>query len=648
MLRFACSRSRAFSAALSRSPRAIVSIHTANPVQQPLSTFANQDKLPRLPIPELDATVARYLKSLRPLLNNEEYARAEKAASVFISSDGMGSVLQRRLQEVEQKAPYSWLEDIWLKKAYLEWRDPSYINVNWFASIADNPDFPLVTNAPRGQPTGIQITRAARLISHMLEANEAIDNQTLPAEVSRGTPFCMNQFKWQFGTTRIPRPECDELINQYPSSAKHILLMYRNQTVEVPVYNSNGERASLAQIASQLVFATKQIDTMLASNKLQLQPSVANLTAGHRDDWAKARSLLEQDPANHESLVKVDSSLFSICLDVDVDPQDTADIERTIGVLNHSDAGSNRWFDKSMQLIVLNSGRFGVNCEHTPVDALTTGRLLMELAENERGPYKDKKPCTELLEPTPIQWNVTPDVANIIEKVRSDAGALASNLKIRLGSMNDYGAQWIKTLGVSPDAYFQIVLQTAYYRHYGRPTPTYESSSLRKFLHGRTETIRSCTMESLEFSKVFDDTDIPLKKKLVYFQRAIATHVENSIAAASGKGVDRHLLGLRAQIQTPEEAAKATLFQDPSYIQSMSFGLSTSNVTPGERFRGGFAPVIADGYGINYAMDKNDIKFSVSEWLSSHTTDAVAFRETIYKTLSDLQEAGEYAKTNQK
>ncbi|KAJ2793889.1 hypothetical protein H4S07_006916, partial [Coemansia furcata] len=350
-----------------------------------------------------------------------------------------------------------------------------------------------------------------------------------------------------------------------------------------------------------------RVDKLLAAQAL---PSVANLTAGHRDDWTKARAILEQDAANRESLAKVDSSLFAVCLDVDVDPQDSIDPERSIAVFNHSDAGANRWFDKSMQLVIVNSGRLGVNCEHTPVDALTTGRLLMEISEKERGPVKDIKPCAALGESAPIQWNVGPDVVQIIDKVRKDAGVLAANLRIVLGQMDRYGAQWIKTLGVSPDAYFQVALQAAHYRHYGQPTPTYESSSLRKFLHGRTETIRSCTEESLAFSKAFGDKDMHVKKKLAYFQQAIAAHVELSKAAAAGKGVDRHLLGLRAQIQTPEEAERAWLFQDKAYIKSMSFGLSTSNVTPGEKFRGGFAPVILDGYGINYALDKNDLKFS--------------------------------------
>ncbi|KAJ2557529.1 hypothetical protein EV175_001288 [Coemansia sp. RSA 1933] len=632
----------------------VIQAHRHHPVPVPVpvllamrgravSTFANQDKLPRLPVPDLKATASRYLKSLRPLLSSDEYGRSERAVSSFVGSDGMGPILQQRLLEVERTAPYNWMEDMWLRKAYLEWREPTYINVNWYAVMADNPEMPLVGDAPRGQTTQVQIARAARLVAHLLEANDAVNDQTMPPEMHRGVPLCMNQFQWQFGTTRIPHAGCDRVVNQYPSTAKHILVMYRAQTVAVPVYGAGGQRASLAQIVNQLIQTTKRIDSMMAGKK-DRQPSVANLTAGNRDDWAAARELLEKDAANRASLETVDAALFVVCLDVDVDAQDTADVHRTIGVLNHSDAGSNRWYDKSIQLIVLNSGRFGVNCEHTPVDALTTARMLLEMSAKERGPYKDTAPCAELAPPEPIQWTVEPEVARLVHKARGEAGALASNLQILQDDAPEYGAQWIKTIGASPDAFFQIALQAAYYRHHGKPTATYESASLRKFLHGRTETIRSCTAEALAFSRALDDRDVPMAKKLALFQQAVAAHVELSVAAGSGNGVDRHLLGLRTQIRSPEEAERATLFCDPAYAQSATFALSTSNVTPGDRFRGGFAPVVAHGYGISYALDKTDIKFTVTDWRASAVTDAPAFRDTIRRTLADLYEAGEHAK----
>ncbi|KAJ1951386.1 hypothetical protein FBU59_000184 [Linderina macrospora] len=609
------------------------------------STFSNQSRLPRLPIPTLKDTATRYLRSLQPLLNPADYARSEKAVSEFIGPTGLGPVLQQRLQQVDAASPYSWLEDIWLKKAYLEWREPSYINVNWFAAIADNPDFPVTDETLAAQRvSAVQIARAARLVVHVLEFNDSLNRGELAPEMSRAGPLCMNQYKSQFGTTRIARETCDQIISQYPSTSKHFLLMYRDQPVSVPVYNASGERASLAQITAQIANAVKHVDELLATQPNSL-PSVAQLTAGHRDDWTKGRALLEQDADNRKAFAVTDDALFGVSLDVHGEPEQIATPEGCAAAFCHSEAGRNRWYDKAFQLIVLRNGRAGVNGEHAPVDALTTGRIAMEAAMKERGPYKDSAPISGLSEPSVVHWNVPSDVVQIIDKVRGDSAKLAQNLRIRLGNANEFGASWIKTLGVSPDAFFQLALQVAYFRQHGRPAPTYETASLRAFLHGRTETIRSCTPEAWAFAKAFDDRDVKLGTKIQLLRQAVDAHIEYTRAAAAGQGVDRHLLGLRVQIQDEGEAARASLFADPAYIQSMSFAMSTSNVSPGDLFRGGFAPVIADGYGINYALDKNDLKFTVSDWVDSSATDAEQLRQSIYQTLADLHEAGEFAKS---
>lgn len=71
---------------------------------------------------------------------------------------------------------------------------------------------------------------------------------------------------------------------------------------------------------------------------------------------------------------------------------------------------------------------------------------------------------------------------------------------------------------MSPDAYVQMVFQLAYYRIYKKPCPTYESASTRQFLHGRTETIRSCSQTSVAFTKAFDNPDVP-----VHFKKSLAS-----------------------------------------------------------------------------------------------------------------------------
>jgi len=603
------------------------------------STFSQQSKLPRFPIPTLEDTAKRYLKSVEPLLTPEELKATQSAVQTFVT--GLGPTLQARLHEVDKAAPYSWLEDIWLKKAYLEWRDPSYINVNWAANIGgDIANPPPLESIQRGKPTDMQLSRAARIVTHMLEANDAINNETFPVDKARGEPLDMDQFKLQFGTTRIPKAGCDEMSSTWPATSPNILVMYRDTCVAVPVYGPGGQRASTAQIEAQLRAATQAVDAEIQANGPQ--PSVANLTAAHRDLWSAARENLVRDPHNAAALKIVEDSLFGVCIDVDVDTATLNDADINWATYAHSgpNAGANRWFDKAIELVFLQNGRMGACCEHTPVDALTTGRLLFEsLAKEQGGADTATEPVAGLAPPQPIKWNLTPEVVSAIAEARETAGDLAANLRLKFGLAPDFGSKWIKTLGVSPDAFFQVALQAAYLREHAAPCATYESANLRKYLHGRTETIRSCTSEAFAFSRVLDDKYTDDKKKIELFKHAAKVQNALTVAAASGEGVDRHLLGLRVMMR-PDELDRATLFTDKAYALSSTFVLSTSNTGAGDLFRGGFAPVTADGYGVNYAVDPKNIKISISDWKSSPKTDAPRFKDTVEQTLKDVHALG--------
>lgn len=59
-------------------------------------TFAAQDNLPKLPIPDLEATCKRYLESLYPLQTHREHQDSENAVEEFLRTDGPG--LQDKLK----------------------------------------------------------------------------------------------------------------------------------------------------------------------------------------------------------------------------------------------------------------------------------------------------------------------------------------------------------------------------------------------------------------------------------------------------------------------------------------------------------------------------------------------------------------------
>lgn len=64
---------------------------------KPGITFAAQDKLPKLPIPDLEPTLKKYLLSLDPLQTAREHADSERACDEFLRTDGPG--LQDKLKQ---------------------------------------------------------------------------------------------------------------------------------------------------------------------------------------------------------------------------------------------------------------------------------------------------------------------------------------------------------------------------------------------------------------------------------------------------------------------------------------------------------------------------------------------------------------------
>lgn len=70
--------------------------HT-NPESKPGVTFAAQDKLPKLPIPDLEATCKRYLAAIDPLQTAREHADSERAVREFLRTDG--PILQEKLKQ---------------------------------------------------------------------------------------------------------------------------------------------------------------------------------------------------------------------------------------------------------------------------------------------------------------------------------------------------------------------------------------------------------------------------------------------------------------------------------------------------------------------------------------------------------------------
>lgn len=88
----------------------------------------------------------------------------------------------------------------------------------------------------------------------------------------------------------------------------------------------------------------------------------------------------------------------------------------------------------------------------------------------------------------------------------------------------------------------------------------------------------------------------------LYSLLTAATKAHNTYTrdASTGRGSDRHFLGLKAMLREGESHA---LLDDPLFQQSQDWVLSTSGLSAGDRFYGtGFGTIWENGYGVNCAL----------------------------------------------
>ncbi|ELW61982.1 Carnitine O-acetyltransferase [Tupaia chinensis] len=599
---------------------------------------AHQDALPRLPVPPLRQSLDHYLRALRPIVSEEEWAHTKQLVDEFRTAGGVGDRLQKGLERRARKSE-NWLSDWWLKTAYLQYRQP--------VVIYSSPGLML----PKQDFVDLQgqLRFAAKLIEGVLDFKAMIDNETLPVEYLGGKPLCMNQYYQILSSCRVPGPKQDSVISA--SKAKkppmHITVVHNYQFFELDVYHSDGTPLTSDQIFVQL---EKIWNSSLQANK---EP-VGILTSNHRNSWAKAYNTLIKDKVNRESVRSIQNSIFTVCLDAPV-PRVSEDVYRNhvAGQILHGGGSKinsgNRWFDKTLQFIVAEDGSCGLVYEHAAAEGPPIITLVDHVIEFTKKPELVRSPMVPLPMPKKLRFNITPEIKSDIEKAKQNLSMAAGplllimpptsmiqDLDITVMVFHHFGKDFPKSEKLSPDAFIQMALQLAYYRIYGQACATYESASLRMFHLGRTDTIRSASVDSLAFVKAMDDSNATEHQKVELLRKAVQAHRAYADRAIHGEAFDRHLLGLKLQA-IEDLVSMPDIFMDTSYAIAMHFNLSTSQVPAKTDCVMFFGPVVPDGYGVCYNPMETHINFSVSAYNSCAETNAARLAHYLERALLDMR-----------
>jgi len=581
-----------------------------------------QSQLGKLPVPSLKDTLPTFLRTVRPLLNNEEYDDTFGKVKDFAKEGGIGHKLQTLLEERARKTE-NWFSDWWLDMAYLGYRDPVIV---W-----SSPG--IVWPTQEFEDKNDMIKFAAKAIAGALDYKIAVDNKTIPVEMQGGKPLDMQQYFKVFGTTRMPALPLDK--QSFNPESKHIIVIYKNYFFKVEVYGETGEQLSAEQIQSSLEDIVKMVtDT---------GPEIGILTSNNRDDWSKDFALLANNKKNKASLKEIETALFNMNLDPNFEEyQAHDDLSRSALISLHgggsNHAGANRWHDKTLQISVAESGECGMTYEHSPAEGPPLMILTDHILGYISGTIKNGSnlPAIKYSPVQKLEFVLNDALDLSISKAKENLDNLVNEVDMHVLHFKHFGKNEIKSLGFSPDSFIQIAIQLAFYRLQKEPGAHYESGGTRQFIHGRTEVIRSCSIESVDFAKAVVSSTGTSNDKFVLMKRAIQGHNSYARLAVAGLGVDRHLQGMK-MISLENGIDPHDLFSDEGYIKSSRMRISTSQVAGSTGSFLCFGPLVSDGYGCCYNPRSNDIFLPCSALNSCPETSATAFRDSVEQSLIDMR-----------
>ncbi|KAM7306054.1 carnitine O-acetyltransferase-like [Ixodes scapularis] len=422
--------------------------------------------------------------------------------------------------------------------------------------------------------------------------------------------------------------------------SKNVVAIHNNQLFTFCGHDAGGTPYDERGILQQLL---RVVDMSRESGV-----PVGILTAQNRDVWAESYKRLCQSPKNAACVEAIQKAALVVCLDREVDT--TGPYEESCGPMfvggTKGENEGNRWNDKTLQFIVGREGHTGIMFVHSPMDSSLVATLLDHCYDYMKS-REHFDPSGVVMDETPrrLQFELSSEMMQDIDNAKHFHSRLREDIDQVIYKFPDYGKNFIKSLGMSPDSYVQMAFQLAYYKMNKAPGLLHESVSLRNFLYGRTEGVRGSSTESLSFCKVFESPSAGMEEKEISLRKAVTKHKRDVALAISGLGMDRLLFGLK-MIAMENGMPLPALFKDPAFDLSRRFRIKTTQVSArcdGVMIVG---PVFPDGYFVLYNMRSDSVNFGVSSFGSCSTTSAAEFRNALKESLIQMHDCVLHSQTH--
>ena len=298
-----------------------------------------------MPVPSIKDTIKRYLRSVRPLLDDESHQKVVEQAKEF--ENGIAKKLQLCLV-LKSWWKSNYVSDWWEKYIYLRGRSSLVPSSNYYGT-----DYFAIMSTK-------QSARAATLTYHILQFRRSIERQEMKPIMAQGmVPLCSWQYERMFNTARIPGIKYDKIVHW--DDIKHIVVLHKGCYYKVLIHH-NGRLLNACEIQYQL-------DLILKTNEKAShgEEYLASLTSLERTKWAEIREKFFSDGVNKSSLQEVESSAFFLTLDdqpIEYATDSNQEVYDKYSALCLHGKIHDRWFDKSFQICVGSNGKVSKNCQN--------------------------------------------------------------------------------------------------------------------------------------------------------------------------------------------------------------------------------------------------------------------------------------------
>lgn len=320
--------------------------------------YSEQNGLPMLPVPTIESSIDKLISSASPLAESEEERNQfHEACKIFPEEV---KYLQQRLEaRCTEKLNTSWLSTWWNTVGYLQYREPNVINVSYFFQLQDDETLP-VTDKP------LSVHRGACVLTAMGEYRKLVCNGSLPVEKigKKNIPLCSVSFKYIFHSSRVPQPVQDMYRIHDPSLHKHCIVAVNGQFYSLDFVDEHDNPLPLSTLEDGLH------KCMQLANLQKDWPQLGIFTSSNRDVWSENYNMLIDLGGEDmkRAMEKIESAAFMICLD----HQDDLTLNERAHAYWHGNPKimTNRWFDKTIQIIVQRNGKIGLCGEHAMSDGM--------------------------------------------------------------------------------------------------------------------------------------------------------------------------------------------------------------------------------------------------------------------------------------